>query len=65
MSDKGIQSHDILCLHREYHDLEDRTYMRKKDTRVYEWIDFRMDVGFRERKRRNPYITDYNIQELK
>lgn len=48
MSDKGIQSHINACSHADLYDLEDRTYMRKKDMRFYEHIDFRMDVGLRE-----------------
>ena len=49
MSDKGIQSHINACSHADLYDLEDRTYMRKKDMRIYEHIDFRMYVGLRER----------------
>ena len=33
MSDIGIQSHRLLCLHNAAYDHEDRTDMRKKDTR--------------------------------
>ena len=35
MSDIGIKVQTVLCLHNEPFEFEDRTDMRKKDTRLY------------------------------